>query len=274
MTLNTIGTMIPSQSTSANNPPGELSFITPDIATFISGRGKAVADDPYSSFNTCHYTGDTPKHVKECRELLCNFLSITAERLIIPRQTHSVNVAIIKQIPVSDTEIENVDAIVTALPDVAISVNTADCVPILFADPTTGIIAATHSGWKGTVGNIAVRTIETMGSLGAKPENIIAIIGPCICGECFEVGNEVVQQFQDTGLSDNNIILQRIPRNHIDLRQAVNTSLLKAGLRPQNITISRHCTRCEHINFFSARRLGIESGRTLSLIIRYGNTRS
>lgn len=265
------GTMTPSQSTLADNPPGVLSFITPNIATFTSGRGKIVGNDSYSTFNICHYTGDEPGHVEACRKQLCDFLSIEPRQLIIPRQTHSVNVAVVRDLPVCDTDIENTDAIVTPLPDIAIAVNTADCVPILFADPDTGIIAAAHSGWKGTVGKIVVRTIEIMVSLGAKPENITAMTGPCICGDCFDVGNEVVEQFISSGLSSTDIILQRHPRKHINLRQAVNTSLLQAGLKPQNITISRHCSRCEHNELFSARKLGVKSGRTLSLIIRYSN---
>lgn len=263
--------MTPNLSTSAGRPPGELNFIAPCIATFTSGRGRAVADDPYSSFNTCHYTGDNPEHVYYCREQLCKYLSITSRQLIIPRQTHSVNVAVVRNTPVSDAEIEDVDAIVTELPDIAIAVNTADCVPLLLADPDAGIIAAAHSGWKGTVGNIAAHTVEAMASLGARPKNIIAITGPCICGECFEVGNEVVEQFINNNLDDNSIIRHRQPRSHINLRQAVNKSLIKAGLLKQNITISHHCSRCEQHDFFSARRLGINSGRTLSLIIRYGS---
>lgn len=264
----------PKPSISANNIPGETHFLSPDILTFISSRGYVDEDDPYSSFNACHYTGDNPRHVADCRHALCRHLGIAGNRLIIPRQTHSVNVTVIDTVPADDAALDGSDAIVTAMPDVALAINTADCVPILLADTANGIIAAVHSGWKGTVGRIAARTVDVMVSLGAKHSEIKAVMGPCICGECFEVGDEVTDRFTEAGLDGDKIILHRHPRNHIDLPQAVRQTLIQAGVPAENIAMPAHCSRCEHDRYFSARRLGIESGRTLSLIMRRSNPQS
>ncbi len=271
MTSNMTGTMKPSLSISADKPSGVITYITPNIITFQSQRGKTVDNDPYSSFNVCPYTGDTSQHVEACRNQLCNYLNISPTQLIVPRQTHSCNVKIIDSLPVNDSDIYNIDALVTALPDVALAINTADCVPILLADPTTGIIGAAHSGWKGTMGRISQLTVDAMVKLGADISTTKAIMGTCICGDCFEVGDEVVDQFRDNGFNDENIILKRLPRNHIDLSQACRLTLIQAGIKPENISLPQYCSRCNPTEYFSARRLGINSGRTLSLIIRYND---
>lgn len=265
--------MIRNPSISANNPPGILKQIAPGIVTFFSKRGEVKDSDPYSSFNVCHYTGDIPEHVSQCREQLCRYLNITPERLIIPRQTHSANVAVIDRIPVGNTSIDNTDAIVTTLPDVAIAINTADCVPILLADITAGIVAAVHSGWKGTVQSIVTKAINKMQSLGAEAGSTLAIMGPCICGNCFEVGDEVIERFIANGFLSDDIILRHRnkPRMHIDLPQACRQSLIQAGIPQENISMPLSCSRCNPTDYFSARRLGISSGRTLSLILRHGN---
>lgn len=241
----------------------------PGIEAFSTRRGdNVIVADSYSGFNACDYTGDAPDHIESCRDALCAMLCIDRDNLIIPRQTHSLNVAVIEHIPVNPTSIYDVDALVTTLPRVALAVNTADCVPLLLADIQAGVIAAVHSGWKGTVGRIVAKTVNQMVALGADCSNIVVAMGPCICGDCFEVGTEVVAQFRDARLDYPGVILPRTPRNHIDLPQACRATLLECGVKPQNIALPQACSRCNHDRYFSARRLGINSGRTLSVIIK------
>lgn len=241
----------------------------PGIEAFSTRRGdNVIVADGYSGFNACDYTGDAPDHIESCRDALCAMLCIDRDNLIIPRQTHSLNVAVIEHIPVNPTSIYDVDALVTTLPRVALAVNTADCVPLLLADVQAGVIAAVHSGWKGTVGRIVARAIDKMVSLGADVSRIVAAMGPCICGNCFEVGDEVIEQFRAAGLASDRIILTREPRSHVDLPQACRATLLECGLRGDNIVMPKMCSRCNPERYFSARRMGINSGRTLSVIIR------
>lgn len=253
------------------NPENNIEHInllsTPGICAISTCRGCVVEGDNYSGFNTCHYTGDDMAHVETCRQQLCEALGIKSECLIIPRQTHSLNVAVIDSLPIDEASIENVDALVSTIEDVAIAVNTADCVPLAMCDEIAGIKAVAHSGWKGTVGRIAALTIDKMVELGADVKRIKVAMGPCICGECFEVGPEVVEQFVENGFDNPQVILRGYgERDHIDLPQACRQALIEVGVDSQNISLPQYCSRCNPSMFFSARRLGINSGRTLTLI--------
>lgn len=262
-----IGTMPRISNMTTDSVPFIEHALTPTVRVLFSQRRNIDTDNPYSGFNACDYTGDSPEHVLSCRHLLCRHLNISINRLIMPRQSHSLNIAVVDPVPIAPTEIENVDALITTLPNTAIAVNTADCLPLLFADSQTGIIAAAHSGWRGTVGKIAALTIQEMRRLGSEHENIKVIIGPSICPDCFEVGEEVAQQFAYAFPHHNGIILRQYAKPHIDLRKACHITLIEAGVKPENITHSGICSRCNHDTYFSARHLGIASGRTLSTII-------
>lgn len=247
-----------------------------DVKAFSLTRGLMQADDPYSAINLCHYTGDKPLHVTTGRAMLCDRLHIEPHCLVMPRQTHGCEVAVIDdrfmQLPQAEQQksLEGIDALVTPLTGVCIGVNTADCVPIVMADPLTGLIAAAHAGWRGTVSRIAARVVQQMARLGADPAQIQAAIGVSICQRCFEVGDEVAQQFRDAGFD-----LRRIMRRnrltgkaHINLQRANAIVLQQAGLPVEHIAIAGTCPHCHPERYFSARHLGINSGRTFTGIIR------
>ena len=242
---------------------------------FQSQRGEVVASDTYSQWNLCDYTGDDALRVLDARMQLCQQLDIDLDNLVMPRQTHSTNVKVIDRdflnaaIEEQDSALEGVDALVTNLPGVCIGVNTADCVPIALTDPAIGIIAIAHAGWRGTVGYIAHKTVEVMCKLGAKASDIVAALGVSICQDCFEVGDEVVKEFEQAGFDISPIMKRNdvTGKAHINLQEANRQLLIKAGVDPSNITLPNHCSRCEHKRYFSARRLGINSGRTFTGII-------
>lgn len=235
------------------------------IIAFSTRRNASDPSDPYCGFNVCHYTADSPTHVDSCRNRLCDYLHISRDRLILPRQTHSLNVAIIDKIPFDPASLEDVDALVTRLENVALCINTADCVPILMADPDAGVIAAVHSGWRGTVGEIATRTLTAMQSLGADPAHIHAAMGPSICPDCFEVGEEVAVKFRKA--FGPGVVIDNHTKPHIDLPRAIASRLIKAGLPAANISYPPACSHCNPDTLFSARRHTINSGRTLSTIM-------
>lgn len=255
--------------------PLNFNIETDLISAFTTLRGDIDLVNPYSQYNVCDYTGDTKEHIFECRFDLCRELDIQLNHLIMPCQTHSANVAIIDSafMQLSDNEriakLENVDALVCTLKGVAIGVNTADCVPIVFCDVESGIIAVAHAGWKGTVSKIVINTVNEMILLGAKPENIQVAIGASICADCFEVGDEVIAQFCDAGFQIEEII-HRNPttqKAHINLQRANYLLINQVGIPFHNILISNNCTKCNHRKYFSARTLGISSGRTFTAII-------
>lgn len=239
-------------------------------------RGEVDRSDNYSRWNLCDYTGDDALRVLDARMTFCQEAGIELDHLIMPRQSHTTNVEIIDQefldasIAEQDSRLENVDALVTALPGVCIGVNTADCVPIALADLEHGVIAIAHAGWRGTVGRIAKAVVKQMRKLGATPENILVTMGASICNDCFEVGDEVVQAFEHAGfemspIAHHNAITGKA---HINLQEANRQVLIAAGVPGPNITLPSHCSRCESNRYFSARRLGIDSGRTFTGIIK------
>ncbi|MGM9868391.1 MAG: polyphenol oxidase family protein [Sodaliphilus sp.] len=242
------------------------------IVAFNTLRGDAQPDDPYSAYNLCHYTGDEPSHVEQCRLALCEAIGIEPRLLVMPRQTHTTRVAVVDEALMDADEIErtarlqDVDALVTRLHGVCIGVNTADCVNIALADAEAGVIGVAHAGWRGTAGKIAARTVEAMVAQGARAERIMAVMGACICPDCFEVGDEVVEAFVAQGF-DAHAISHRhsdTGKAHIHLPQANRIVLMEAGVKEENVVWNGECSRCRPEKYFSARRLGIHSGRTFT----------
>lgn len=162
----------------------------------------------------------------------------------------------------SGDRVINGDAFVTSKPDLVCHVRTADCVPILIADTRNRVVGAVHAGWKGTALDVAGQAIARMRDrFGADPSDCVAAIGPCICGGCYEVGEEVVNEIQNLDLKCE----WRIDARHVDLGRANRELLARAGLLPHNIDTLAGCTSCEP-RFASWRRDRTE-GRQISHIL-------
>ena len=249
----------------------------PGVVALSTTRGKVDGRNAYSGVNLCDYVGDDALRVLNSRIELSMQLGVDLDDLVMPRQTHSCRVAVIDEdyrsldIDQQEAALEGIDALVTRLTGVVIGVNTADCVPIVLADAQAGVIAVAHAGWRGTVGRIAQHVVEEMCRQGAAAGRIHAAMGPSICQGCFEVGDEVVEAFKKANF-DLDAIMRRHPdtgKAHIDLRVANRDVLVAAGVPATSVVISQHCSRCEHERFFSARRLGINSGRTFTAISKH-----
>lgn len=236
-----------------------------DIIAFSTLRGEGIdAESPYDGFSICDYTGDDGKKVSLCRQSLCDYLGIPPQNLIIPRQTHSDTVAVIDNVPQGN--ITGVDSLITRLADTALAINTADCVPVLLADTTTGLISAIHAGWRGIVSEIIPKTVTEAKGLGAK--DFKAVIGPAICSECFETSDEIAEKFR-TKFGNCVITTNALTgKKHVDLVQSAKIQLLYTGIKEENITISDKCTRCNYTELFSARKSGVNSGRVATVIMR------
>ena len=246
------------------------------VEAFSTTRGEVDKRNAYSGVNLCDYVGDDALRVLDARLTLAMQLGVGLDDLVMPRQTHSCQVAVIDErfrsldIDKQEQALEGVDALVTSLKGVVIGVNTADCVPIVLVDGQAGVIAVAHAGWRGTVGRIVAAVVEEMCRQGASADRIQAAMGPSICQDCFEVGDEVVEAFKQAHFNLVSII-KRNPatgKAHIDLRAANRDVLLAVGVPADQIVLSCHCSRCESDRFFSARRLGINSGRTFTAILQ------
>ena len=147
------------------------------------------------------------------------------------------------------------DALVSRTPGVAVSVRTADCFPILLADPETRAVAAIHAGWRGTAAGVVRSSLDRMRKkFGTDPENVFAAIGPGIGQCCYEVGIEVARQF---GMRD---------AGNLDLAVENKNQLIASGLQPDRIERVGSCTFCHPAQFFSWRRDHDRAGRMISFI--------
>lgn len=244
------------------------------VCAFSSRRDvSGGADDgAYSSFNITHYCGDAPEHVKECRAELCAHLGIDNEHLVLPRQTHTDHVFVLDRkyfetFPEMRWRLlEEQDAVVTCERGVCIGVSTADCVPVLMYDAEAGVIAAVHAGWRGMVKRIPQKALAEMVKLGAEAQRVKVVVGPSIGPESFEVGEEVVDAFLDEGFHPC-ILSRQWAKPHIDLWLACSMQLEESGVQLRNMQFSGVDTFARPDEYFSARRLGIKSGRIFSGIM-------
>ena len=243
-----------------------------DIFHFVTTRHGGVSKGNYATFNLGEYAGDNPEDVRTNRQILSDAIGVVPERLLVPHQIHGTTIRIIEdsffRLPVQAQKqyIDGTDALVTTLPNVCVAVTTADCVPILLYAPDVKAVAAVHAGWRGTVQEIARKTVHLLTQqLHANPACLRAGIGPSIGPQAFDVGEEVVEAFRAT--TDLSLIMHRNPltgKAHINLWEANRQQLLKAGLSANHIEIAAICTHTHAADFYSARQRGIASGRVLS----------
>ncbi len=190
-------------------------------------------------------------------------------------QVHDVRVAVLDNPDFTPEQFEGYDAMITNLSGIAIGVRSADCIPILLYDPVHKAAAAVHSGWRGTVARILANVIDRMSSAyGTQSSDLLAVIGPGICSDCFQVGEEVALKFKEAGFNLDAIWSFRGPKNgnsmegghHIDLKEACRQTLTECGVKEENIQVSSLCTYGDNHLFYSARKEGIDCGRNISFI--------
>jgi hypothetical protein len=180
-------------------------------------------------------------------------------------QVHGTRVAVVLDGNTSRDELEGYDALTTNVRGVTIGVRTADCVPILLHDPVRHAVAAVHSGWRGTVADILGHTIATMRDIWqTDARDLVAVIGPSISRQSFQVGQEVADAFARQGFPMQAILTDEGPRQectmhgglHIDLWEACRWLLVRAGMDEGRIHVTGQCTYLQSDLFYSARREG------------------
>lgn len=196
------------------------------------------------------------------------------------RQVHSCLVVVVRQTPagiepsrpfggpVIPEYPPPADALVSGEAGLWLSVQTADCLPVLLFAPGTGVVAAAHSGWRGTLGEITAETVRVMvEEFGAAAGDIRAAVGPGIRGCCYRVGEDLASQFEARFPGS---VVSPGPNPRLDLAPCVRWTLEEAGLRPDHIEICPLCTCCSPALFHSYRRDGKEAGRLYSGIMGMG----
>lgn len=239
----------------------------------FSTRLGGVSSGVLSSLNLGLHTEDSRQHVDENYSRFCSAVGVEKKKLILPRQVHSAEVKIVSRCDegkgfARESDLGDFDALITAEPGLPIGVFYADCTPILFLDPVKRVVAAVHSGWRGTYARIGRKTVQMMRrSFGCCPENILAAFGPSIKKCHFEVGSDVFVQFCE-GFGTRNLHTSKAvgDKFYVDTDLLNRQQLLEEGLREENISFCNLCTFCHHDRFFSHRADGGRTGRMCAVI--------
>ncbi len=267
--------------TSAPRPPplpAEALLVAPVISSafchgFSTRRG-GVSQRPWDSLNVGRSWGDRTEDVAENRRRLLT--ASGARDLFVATQVHGADVVVVADQRPEAIAAARADALVSDRAGVALGVLTADCVPLIFADPVTGAFGVAHAGWRGTVAGVAKAVVTVLRErFGVQPADLCVAIGPSIGPCCFEVGEEVVAVFAalaeatPAGASASPLVARRPGHKpHVDLWQANRRALLAAGVAGSKIATLAACTACDPARFFSYRRDGRATGQHLSFIAR------
>lgn len=215
------------------------------------------------------------ENVLENYARMARAIGVSPDSFVLTYQTHTTNVLRVgSDLKGSGTEREreyrDIDGLLTNERGVTLVTFFADCIPLYFVDPVKKAIALSHSGWRGTVNQMALTSVKRMGEeFGSSATDIVACIGPGICGDCYEVGEEVAEAFQESFSPDEaqKILVQKPNKKYLlNLWEANRLLLLRAGIAEKNIHISDICTHCNPDLLFSHRRMGEERGNLAAFL--------
>ena len=238
------------------------------FANAFSTRLGGVSPMPTADLNLAGFNEDVAENIYENRR---RFLKLFKGEWTLTGcwQMHSADVRVVK----SETDAQPkpgvlgddqyCDALVSNVPKILVAIKTADCVPILLGDPSSGAFAAVHAGWRGTSSSIVARAIEQMQrEYGTQSDNVRAAIGPAANACCYEVGAEVIDKFKER-LADSDSLFTPTRAGHarIDLQKANRDQLVAAGVAAERIHIAPFCTMDRNDLFFSYRREKHARGR-------------
>jgi len=231
-------------------------------------REGGVSTGIYKSLNTGLGSDDVREHVLENRRRITSFLGVREKHLVTVHQTHSTDVVTVEA-PFADNRTK-ADAMVTNVTGLALGVLTADCGPVLFADTRARVIGAAHAGWRGALAGILENTVSAMQALGARRKDIVAVLGPCIGPQDYEVGEE----FRTVFLADDNankhyfVHSQKNGHFHFNLWSFITDRLKNIDVKASAVNI---CTYADESRFFSYRRTThnheSDYGRQISTIV-------
>lgn len=234
----------------------------PEIVHGFSTRLGGVSEGIYSSMNLSFTRGDKEEAVKENYRRISSAMGFAMENIVTSDQTHTANVrrvteedrgnGITKPRPYKD-----VDGMITNVPGIVLATFYADCVPLYFVDPVQKAIGLSHSGWRGTVSKIGKITVEKMSEeYGTRPEELYAAVGPSICQKCYEVSEDVAEEFRrafDPKYWNTLFYKKENGKYQLNLWEANHIVLLESGIPEDHISMPNLCTCCNPEFLFSHR---------------------
>ena len=229
------------------------------IEVAFTGRAAGIGESPYSGLNLGGHVGDSPDAVEQNRVALAASLGVTRDRLLFMNQVHGTDVVEVHG-PWAEAA-PRVDGIVSATPRLALAVLVADCVPVLLHDVHAGVVGAVHAGRPGLLGGIVPRAISAMHAVGAN--QVSAIVGPSVCGRCYEVPEELVQAA--AAVAPTSVTTSWTGTPAIDVAAGVIEQLTGLGVPVERVA---GCTR-EDEELYSYRRDGV-TGRFAGVVMLHG----
>ncbi|MBO6511014.1 MAG: peptidoglycan editing factor PgeF [Roseibium sp.] len=233
-------------------------------------RNGGVSQGIYASLNIGLGSDDARDLVMENRQRVATDMGVDVNLLMSPYQVHSPDVITLSG-PWQDGADRKADALVTDTPGLAIGVSTADCGPVLFADPKAKVVGAAHSGWKGAITGVLENTVKAMEGLGAKSDNIVAVLGPTISQKAYEVGPEFQKRFAKQDKANEIYFLPSEKPGHFmfNLPGFITNRLEELGLA--QVADLAVCTYADEERYFSYRRTTHRQepdyGRQISAIV-------
>ncbi len=231
----------------------------PNLIAAQSTRLGGSSFPPYNSLNLGLNTDDAPKTVEQNRRQFFSALGFSEHEVVGAYQVHGTRI----HIATKPEMLRGYDAFITQKKGLLLSVTIADCVPVLIYDSGNQVVAAIHSGWKGTARKITTATLQKMtADFGTKPADCFVYIGTSICAKTFEVDEDVAQYFSASYKYKDEARQKYL----IDLRRHNHDQLLAQGVLPENIEVSTHSTVLDNNRYFSYRKEKGTTGRMLAVI--------
>lgn len=232
------------------------------VVNAFSTRIGGVSEGYLGSMNLSFHRGDDADLVMENHRRFAAAVGYDHEKLVFSDQVHKTDIYKVTEKDagkgiIRESDILEIDGLMTDVPEIPLMTFYADCVPVLFYDPVKKVVAANHSGWKGTVSKISGHMINRLKSeYGTSPENLICAIGPSICKNCYEVSEDVAERFMAayTEAEMAQIVFSKGNGKYLlDLHKANYYNLVDSGVKPENIDVTNICTCCNSEWLFSHR---------------------
>lgn len=250
----------------------QFSWVTHGFSTRLGG----VSQGEIGSMNLSFGREPNRENVKENHRRLAAAVGYRPENMVFSRQTHTTNIMRVTEEDrglgyIKDGDYQDVDGLITNVPELVLVTFYADCVPLLLVDPVHRAIGSAHSGWRGTVGNMGKMVVEAMTkAYGTRPEDVVASIGPSICQDCYEVSEDVIHQFRnayDPQLWPALFYGKEDGKYQLNLQRACYENFLQAGLLPEHISLPDLCTCCNPRLLYSHRASGGKRGNLAAFLM-------
>ena len=245
------------------------------VTSAFSTRLGGVSEGYYSSLNLSFDRGDDPLKVLENFKRIGASMGVKVEDMVLSKQTHTTNVRVVtaedkgKGI-MQERNYTDVDGMITNVPGICLVTSYADCVPLYFVDPVKKAIGLSHSGWRGTVGKIGKNTVQLMQEdFGSKPEDLLAAVGPSVCMDCYEVSEDVIEQFKEAfekKYGEDLFYKKENGKYQLNLWKANELIFLESGILPEHMAITNVCTHCNSKILYSHRTMGNNRGNLCAFL--------